>query len=106
MNAVKQKEALSLDQLLPNAGDSVFRLTRMAMLRALEIHGGKPPLVEFSLTDKPTTIALREIAQGKIVFKDSPPEEKKLHEIADVEVPDKHAAAEHEIENIVGEVGE
>lgn len=60
---------ISLDKLVPKAGGNVFCLTRMAMLRALEIHAGSPPLVKFSPSEKETTIALREIAEGKIVWK-------------------------------------
>lgn len=60
---------ISLDKLVPNAGGNVFCLTRMAMNRALEIHAGSPPLVKFSSTEKETTIALREIAEGKVVWK-------------------------------------
>ena len=47
----------------------MFGLTRVAMLRALEIHTGSPPLVTFSPSEKATTIALREIALGKIGYK-------------------------------------
>ena len=60
---------MSSDQLLHKAGNSVFRLARMAMLRASEIHLGSPPLVEFTSTEKETTIALREIAQDRIILK-------------------------------------
>jgi DNA-directed RNA polymerase omega subunit len=62
-------ETLSLDRLVPNAEGSVFLLTRMAMLRATEIYNGSRPLVDYELLDKPTTIALREISEGKIAFK-------------------------------------
>lgn len=55
--------------MLPHAGDNVFRLIRMAMVRALDIHGGSKPLVEHDPADKATSIALNEIAQGKIAYK-------------------------------------
>lgn len=55
-----------LEELLPAAGGSVYRLVRMASNRALEIAEGKPTLIKNPDTDKVTTIALEEIAQGKV----------------------------------------
>ncbi len=57
---------ISLDKLLPHVGGSVFCLARVAMLRALEINSGKPILVDSHPLDKATTIALKEISQGKV----------------------------------------
>ena len=48
----------------------MFGLIRIAMLRAMEIHEGKPALVKHHFLDKETTIALKEIAKGKVVYKD------------------------------------
>ena len=48
----------------------MFSLIRVAQARALEIHSGKPPLIKFNPLDKDTTIALREIIQGKVVIKE------------------------------------
>lgn len=59
--------------MLPATDGSVFRLTRLAMTRAVEIHLGSPALVEHLANEKPTTIALREIAEGKIGFKTMKP---------------------------------
>lgn len=67
-----REEKLSLDRLVPNAGGSIFVLTRLAMLRALEIDAGSPPLVDHDPLDKPTTIALKEIAEGKIIPGNTP----------------------------------
>jgi len=39
------------------------------MLRSTEIYKGSPPLVDRLPLDKSTTIALKEIAVGKVVFK-------------------------------------
>lgn len=64
-----QDAAVTLEQLLPMAGSSVYRLVRVAMVRALEINHGSPPLVKFKSTEKATTIALREIAMGKVGIK-------------------------------------
>ena len=63
------EEMLSLDKLVPNAGGSIFILARIAMLRSTEIYNGSPPLVDHLPLDKSTTIALKEIAAGKVVFK-------------------------------------
>jgi len=68
----KKKETadtgLSLDRLLPNAGGSMFCLARMAMMRSTEIYDGCKPLIDHLPLDKSTTIALNEIATGKVVF--------------------------------------
>ena len=56
-----------LEELLPKANGSVYKLVRMASRRALEISetGGK--MVDASSITKLTTIALDEIRQGKCV---------------------------------------
>ena len=56
-----------IEELLPKANYSVYRLVRMAAERALELADGKPPLIKNPGTDKLTSIALEEIYQGKIV---------------------------------------
>ncbi|MDE1920061.1 MAG: DNA-directed RNA polymerase subunit omega [Candidatus Omnitrophica bacterium] len=63
---------LSLDQLLSQTQGGVFSLVCIAMIRAREIHSGSPSLIDrrHSSSDKSTTIALEEIAQGKIGFID------------------------------------
>ena len=66
--AARKNEMFYFDELLPDEHASVFLLARVAMTRALEIHFGKRPLVDFELTDKETTIALREIVQGMVTF--------------------------------------
>lgn len=58
-----------LEELLPKADGSIYKLVRMATNRALELSEGKPRLIENPSSDKITTIALEEIAQGKIVSK-------------------------------------
>ena len=50
-------------------GGSIFQLAILAMKRAVEIHNGSPALVKHTKLEKETTIALREIAAGKISFK-------------------------------------
>lgn len=58
-----------LEDLLPRSGMSIYRLVRMASNRALELSEGKPALIEKPSSDKLTTIALEEIAKGKITIK-------------------------------------
>jgi DNA-directed RNA polymerase subunit omega len=48
-------------KIIPNR----FDMTLAATIRARQISIGSPPMVE-SARDKPTVIALRELAQGKI----------------------------------------
>ena len=55
-----------LEKLLPRAGGSVYRLVRMAANRALELSEGKRCLIENPSSEKLTTRALEEIAEGKI----------------------------------------
>ncbi len=59
----------TIDELLPKADGSVYRLVRMASIRALELADGKPMLIDNPLVDKATTIALQEIAEGKVESK-------------------------------------
>ncbi|MGE0269450.1 MAG: DNA-directed RNA polymerase subunit omega [Candidatus Omnitrophota bacterium] len=54
--------------MLEKSGGSIFRLTRMAMVRALELASGSPALVQHTPTRNLTSIALEEIAQGKVQF--------------------------------------
>jgi DNA-directed RNA polymerase omega subunit len=69
---------IPLEELLPKAGYSIYRLVRMASKRALELSDGKKPLIEISATDKLTSIALEEIAQGKIECKEMAGEQEDL----------------------------
>ena len=68
-DAKKPAGAVTVDGLLAHSNGSIFFLARIAMLRALEIHGGSRPLIDHGSSEKATSIALREIAQGKIAFK-------------------------------------
>jgi len=56
-----------LEKLLPKANYSVYRLVRMAALRAMEIADGAKALVPVSPEEKTATIALEEIHSGKVV---------------------------------------
>ena len=58
-----------IEDLLPKAGGSIYRLVRMAANRALELSDGKPTLIKNPSTDKATTTALEEIREGKVFYK-------------------------------------
>ncbi|OGX31802.1 MAG: DNA-directed RNA polymerase subunit omega [Omnitrophica WOR_2 bacterium RIFCSPLOWO2_12_FULL_46_30] len=58
-----------LEDLLDKTDSSIYKLVILATKRALEIAAGAPALVEADANIKPTTIALREIAEGKVKFK-------------------------------------
>lgn len=60
----------SLEELLPRSGYSIYRLVRMAAMRALEISNGHPCLIKNPVSNKATTMALEEIAQGKVEMKE------------------------------------
>ena len=57
------------EKLLSKSLGSVYKLVILASKRALEIAEGQPRLVEDALTAKPSTVALHEIAEGKIEAK-------------------------------------
>lgn len=82
---------LSLEQLLPRAGGSVYRLSRMAAVRALELAEGRPMLIGKINTDKSTTIALEEIRQGKVMLKSVAEAQKRKK--ASVQEPKNEVAA-------------
>jgi len=54
------------EKLLDKSLGSIYKLVILASKRALEIAEGQPKLVEGFSTAKPSTIALHEIAAGKI----------------------------------------
>ncbi len=58
-----------LERLLDRSNDSIYKLVVLASKRALEIAEGQPKLVEINSTTKPSTIALHEIAEGKVSCK-------------------------------------
>lgn len=61
----------SVETLLNKSGNSLYKLVVIASKRALELAEGKPKLIEEgSLANtKPSTIALREVGQGKVRLK-------------------------------------
>jgi DNA-directed RNA polymerase omega subunit len=69
---------LDREDLLKQAG-SVYKLVILASKRALELNEGKPKLIE-TPSDKFSTIALEEIAQGKVKYKTKETKGKKSKE--------------------------
>lgn len=61
----------SIEDLLPKSGESIYRLVRMAANRALELSEGRKRLIKNPSSDKATTTALEEIAEGLVVFKEA-----------------------------------
>ena len=57
---------VELDNLLDKSEGSIYKLVILASKRALEIAEGQPKLVEASAAIKPSTVALYEIAKGKV----------------------------------------
>ncbi len=60
---------VSLESMLDKTGHSIYKLVILAARRALEIANGQPALVDAIKGTKPSTIALFEIATGKIGYK-------------------------------------
>ncbi|PIP20778.1 MAG: DNA-directed RNA polymerase subunit omega [Candidatus Omnitrophica bacterium CG23_combo_of_CG06-09_8_20_14_all_40_11] len=55
--------------MLDKSDNSIFKLVVLASKRALEIAEGQPKLVNLDSSFKPSTIALHEIAEGKVCYK-------------------------------------
>jgi len=60
---------VAVEKLLDKSEESIYKLVILASKRALEIAEGQPKLVEANLSIKPSTVALMEIAAGKIEAK-------------------------------------
>jgi len=59
---------VALEKLLDKTGDSIYKLVILASKRALEIAEGQPKLVVMNSATKPSTVALYEIAEGKVRY--------------------------------------
>jgi DNA-directed RNA polymerase omega subunit len=57
---------IPLERLLDKTDNSTYKLVITAARRALEIAEGQPKLVGLSGSVKPSTVALHEIAEGKV----------------------------------------
>jgi DNA-directed RNA polymerase omega subunit len=60
---------VALENMLDKSDFSIFKLVILASKRALEIAEGQPKLVEADASMKPSTVALNEIAAGKVRYK-------------------------------------
>lgn len=60
---------VALEKMLDKSCGSVYKLVILASKRALEIAEGQPKLVAVSASIKPSTVALYEIAEGKVQCK-------------------------------------
>ncbi len=63
------------DKMLDKSEKSIYKLVNLAAKRALEIAEGQPKLVADSAAVKPSTVALHEIANGKVEAKKIKPKE-------------------------------
>lgn len=63
-----------IEKLLDKSEYSIYKLVIMASKRALEIAEGQPKMVEAEASVKPSTVALHEIAGGKLHYKKAKPE--------------------------------
>jgi DNA-directed RNA polymerase omega subunit len=87
-----------LENLLPKSGGSVYKLIRLASKRASELADNKPNLIDAPVTQKLTTVALREIAEGKVVLKSVSEEFRPKQE--KISKADKKKAEEEESANV------
>ncbi|MDD2751522.1 MAG: DNA-directed RNA polymerase subunit omega [Candidatus Omnitrophica bacterium] len=58
-----------LEKVLDREEHSIYKLVILASKRALEIAEGQPKLVNVNAAVKPSTVALYEIAAGKVKYK-------------------------------------
>ena len=58
-----------IEQLLDKAENSIYKLVMLAAKRTLEIAEGQPRLATVNASLKASSIALREIAEGKVRLK-------------------------------------
>ncbi len=80
-----------LEKLLPRSGGSIYRLVAMASKRALELADNMPRLIDIPASTKTATIALEEIAAGKVM----------LREVSkDFKAPPKAAQSEEKEESV------
>ncbi|TRZ93545.1 DNA-directed RNA polymerase subunit omega [bacterium] len=60
---------VALERMLDKCNGSIYKLVIVASKRALEIAEGQPKMVDLPVNTKPSTIALNEIAEGKVCYK-------------------------------------
>ena len=64
-------ERVSVEKMLAATGSSVYKLVVLVTKRALEIVAGAPKLTDVSLETKPISVAMKEIAEGKVKYKET-----------------------------------
>ena len=57
------------EELLNKTDFSIYKLVILVTKRALEIAEGAPKLIDVDLDAKPISIAMNEIAEGKVKYK-------------------------------------
>lgn len=60
---------IPVEKLIDKADNSIYKLIIVASKRALELSEGMPKLTEADQSIKQTTVALKEIAEGKVRLK-------------------------------------
>jgi len=61
-------EEVSRENLIEKTG-SIYKLCNLAALRAIELNSGMEKLVDALPTEKITSVAIKEIAEGKVRLK-------------------------------------
>ena len=57
------------EELLDKADFSIYKFVMLVTKRALEIAEGSPKLIDTGLDDKPISVAMNEISEGKVKYK-------------------------------------
>lgn len=60
---------IPLENLIDKSGGSMYKLVMLVSRRALELAEGAPRLIEAPQDMKITTLAMKEIAEGKVGLK-------------------------------------
>lgn len=68
-------EYFEIENLVDKCAGSIYKLVITASKRALEIAEGQPKMVEAAPSTKPSTIAIQEIAEGRLQCKKIKPKE-------------------------------
>ena len=63
-------EYVSVERLMEGKGNSIYKLVIAASRRALELGSGSEKLVDCEPNTKPTSVALKEIKEQKVDYKD------------------------------------
>ncbi len=61
-------EKIERDRLIDKVG-SIYKLCNLAAMRAIELNSGMKKLVDAAPSEKVTTVAIKEIAEGKVTLK-------------------------------------